>query len=135
MRLRQDLLEGALGYRAVDWDRAQLDLFAGFRLNYVYSRLDLSATRLRFSQLRALLPALRGRPASDTETWADPIIGGRLKLRLARPPFGLLPGGRRRPGFRVGFHPAGQHRPGTPVGASVIPGRRVAAPADRLPVA
>jgi hypothetical protein len=85
LHLSEGLLEGNVGYRLVDCDRAQLDLLAGFRLNYIYSRLDLSAAKPQFPRIRQLLPFIRDRSVADTETRADPIFGGRLRLRLVRP--------------------------------------------------
>jgi hypothetical protein len=59
-------------YRAVAGDGFSLDVFAGARIWYVDTEIDLGAGRL---------PA---RGAEDDDLWADPVVGLRGNARLGR---------------------------------------------------
>ena len=59
-------------YRAVAGDGLSLDAFAGARIWYVDTEIDLGA---------GLLPA---RGAEDDELWADPVVGLRWNKQLGR---------------------------------------------------
>ena len=59
-------------YQAVAGDGFSLDVFAGARIWYVDTRIDLGA---------GLLPA---RGVQDDEVWADPVVGLRGNARLGR---------------------------------------------------
>lgn len=73
-------------YRLVDTPEASLDAFAGFRLYWLKNELEFNPPGL-----------LGGTTASQTETWADPIVG--LKGRYSFSPqfyltaWGLVGGG------------------------------------------
>lgn len=58
-------------YRALEAERGVLDLFAGLRVWSVDTELDFEPG------------LLAGRSADDDESWADPILGARGRVRLA----------------------------------------------------
>ena len=64
------LLSGYAGYRVFEGDQVAVDLMAGFRVNSV--NLDLS-----------LAPGLlAGQRFGMSETWVDPLIGGRARFDI-----------------------------------------------------
>ena len=65
------LLSGYAGYRVFENDQVALDLLAGFRVNSV--DLDVS-----------LAPGLlQGQRFGASETWVDPLIGGRARFDIS----------------------------------------------------
>jgi len=62
-------------YRVVDEERLAVDLFAGARVWYIDTELDLNPG------------ILAGRTVDDDEAWADPVIGARGSLQVLGPLF------------------------------------------------
>jgi hypothetical protein len=85
LHLKSGLVEGFVGYRLINCEKAALSLFAGAR--YTYQGINLRV----FNNGDPLLPILRrllgipnGLEASGSTDWVDPVIGARGKVRIWR---------------------------------------------------
>jgi len=83
LHLKSGLLEGFVGYRLINCDKAALSLFAGAR--YTYQGINLRVFNNgdpRLPILRRLLGIPNGLEASGSTDWVDPVIGARGKVKL-----------------------------------------------------
>jgi opacity protein-like surface antigen len=83
VHIQSGLLEGFVGYRLINCEKAALSLFAGAR--YTYMGLDLSIFDngdARLPILRELLGLGKKLDASGSIDWVDPVIGGRGKVKI-----------------------------------------------------
>jgi hypothetical protein len=83
LHLKSGLLEGFVGYRLINCDKAALSLFAGAR--YTYQGINLRVFNNgdpRLPILRRLLGIPNGLEASGSTDWVDPVIGARGKVKI-----------------------------------------------------
>jgi hypothetical protein len=83
LHLKSGLLEGFVGYRLINCDKAALSLFAGAR--YTYQGINLRVFNNgdpRLPILRRLLGIPNGLEASGSTDWVDPVIGARGKVKV-----------------------------------------------------
>jgi hypothetical protein len=83
VHLKYGLVEGFLGYRLINCDKAALSFFAGAR--YTYQELNLSIFDngdARLARLRELLGLRKKLDASGSIDWVDPVIGARGRVRI-----------------------------------------------------
>jgi hypothetical protein len=83
VHIQSGLLEGFVGYRLINCEKAALSLFAGAR--YTYMGLDLSIFDngdARLPILRELLGLGKKLDASGSIDWVDPVIGARGKVKI-----------------------------------------------------
>jgi opacity protein-like surface antigen len=83
VHIKNGLLQGFVGYRLINCDKAFLSLFAGARYTYLGGDLSIFDNGdARLVRLRELL-GIRGRlDFSDSIDWVDPVIGVRGKVRI-----------------------------------------------------
>jgi opacity protein-like surface antigen len=83
LHLKSGLLEGFVGYRVINCEKAALSLFAGAR--YTYQGIDLSIFDngdARLPILRQLLGLGKKLNAEGSIDWVDPVIGARGKVKI-----------------------------------------------------
>jgi opacity protein-like surface antigen len=83
LHLKSGLLEGFVGYRVINCEKAALSLFAGAR--YTYQGIDLSIFDngdARLPILRQLLGLGKKLDAEGSTDWVDPVIGARGKVKI-----------------------------------------------------
>ena len=83
LHLKSGLVEGFVGYRLINCDKAALSLFAGAR--YTYQGINLRVFNNgdpRLPILRRLLGIPNGLEASGSTDWVDPVIGARGKVKI-----------------------------------------------------
>jgi hypothetical protein len=77
------LVEGFLGYRLINCDKAFLSLFAGARYNYEGVNLSIFDNgNAQIPILRELLGLPKKLDAEGSIDWVDPVIGARGKVRI-----------------------------------------------------
>jgi hypothetical protein len=76
-------VEGFVGYRVIDCEKASLSLYAGVRYNYYSGDLQIANNQdPRFPILRRLLGIPDSRQVSGSTDWVDPVVGlgGRVRI-------------------------------------------------------
>lgn len=86
LHLKSAILEGFVGYRLMNCDKASVTLFAGARYTYMESNLSIFDNGdARLDRLRQLLGLRRKLDFSGSTGWVDPVIGARGKVKLWKP--------------------------------------------------
>jgi hypothetical protein len=83
LHLKSGLVEGFVGYRVINCEKAALSLFAGAR--YTYQGINLSIFDngdARLPLLRQLLGLGKKLDAEGSIDWVDPVIGARGKVKI-----------------------------------------------------
>jgi hypothetical protein len=76
-------IEGFIGYRLINCDKASLSVFAGARYNYEHVNISiLDNGDARLPLLRELAGLPRNLEASGSIDWVDPVLGARGKVKL-----------------------------------------------------
>jgi hypothetical protein len=79
-------VEGFVGYRLIDCEKASLSLYAGARYNYYSGDLQIANNRdPRFPILRRLLGIPNSRQVSGSTDWVDPVVGLGGRVRIWKP--------------------------------------------------
>lgn len=76
--MKAGMLEAYLGYRVVDGDTVDWDLFAGLRYNYSKLTITLDGTERRSPRTDEELALTRDRAGSAEHEWVDPLVATRL---------------------------------------------------------
>ena len=85
LHLKSAFVEGFVGYRLINCDKATLSLFAGARYNYMEGNLSIFDNGdARLARLRQLLGIRNKLDFSGSIDWVDPVIGARGKVRIWR---------------------------------------------------
>jgi opacity protein-like surface antigen len=83
LHLKSGLLEGFVGYRLINCEKAALSLFAGARYTYQGASLRIfNNGDPRLPILRRLLGIPNGLEASGSTGWVDPVVGARGRVKL-----------------------------------------------------
>jgi opacity protein-like surface antigen len=83
VHIQNGLLQGFLGYRLINCDKAMLSLFAGARYSYLGGNLSIFDNGdARLVRLRELLGIRKRLDFSDSTGWVDPVIGMRGKVNI-----------------------------------------------------
>jgi hypothetical protein len=83
LHLKSGLVEGFVGYRLINCDKAALSLFAGARYTYQGIRLNIFDNGdPRLPILRRLVGIPNSLEASGSIDWVDPVIGARGKVKI-----------------------------------------------------
>jgi opacity protein-like surface antigen len=83
VHIKNGLLQGFLGYRLINCDKAMLSLFAGARYTYLEGDLSIFDNGdARLVRLRQLLGIRKRLDFSDSTGWVDPVIGMRGRVKL-----------------------------------------------------
>jgi opacity protein-like surface antigen len=83
VHIRNGLVEGFLGYRLINCDKAVLSLFAGARYTYLGADLSIFDNGdARLLRLRELLGIRNRLDFSGSTVWVDPVIGMRGKVKI-----------------------------------------------------
>jgi opacity protein-like surface antigen len=83
VHIKNGLVQGFLGYRLINCDKAVLSLFAGARYTYLEGNLSIFDNGdARLVRLRELLGIRKRLDFSDSTGWVDPVIGMRGKVNL-----------------------------------------------------
>jgi hypothetical protein len=83
LHLKSGLLEGFVGYRLINCDKASLSLFAGARYSYMEGDLSIFDNGdARLVILRQLLGIPKKLDFSGSTDWVDPVIGARGRVKL-----------------------------------------------------
>jgi len=83
VHIKSAFAEGAIGYRLINCDNANLTLFAGARWTYLQGDLSIFDNGdARLARLRELLGIRNRLDFSDSTGWVDPVIGARGKVRI-----------------------------------------------------
>jgi hypothetical protein len=79
-------VEGFVGYRLIDCEKASLSVYAGARYNYYSGDLQIANNRdPRFPILRRLLGIPNSRQVSGSTDWVDPVVGLGGRVRIWKP--------------------------------------------------
>jgi hypothetical protein len=83
LHLKSGLVEGFVGYRLINCDKAALSLFAGARYTYQGIRLNIFDNGdPRLPILRRLVGIPNSLEASGSIEWVDPVIGARGRVKV-----------------------------------------------------
>ncbi len=83
VHIKNGLLQGFLGYRLINCDKAMLSFFAGARYTYLGGDLSIFDNGdARLVRLRELLGIRKRLDFSDSTGWVDPVIGMRGKVKI-----------------------------------------------------
>lgn len=83
VHIKTGLVEGFIGYRVINCDKASLSVFAGARYNYENVNISIFDNGdARFPLLRELAGLPRNLQASGSIDWVDPVLGARGKVKL-----------------------------------------------------
>ena len=83
VHIKNGLLQGFLGYRLINCDKAILSLFAGARYTYLGGDLSIFDNGdARLVRLRELLGIQKRLDLSDSTGWVDPVIGMRGRVKV-----------------------------------------------------
>jgi hypothetical protein len=83
LHLKSGLLEGFVGYRLINCEKAALSLFAGARYTYQGIRLNIFDNGdSRLTLLRRLLGIPKSLEDSGSTDWVDPVIGARGRVKV-----------------------------------------------------
>jgi hypothetical protein len=79
-------VEGFVGYRLIDCEKASLSLYAGIRYNYYSGDFQIANNQdPRFPILRRLLGIPNSRQVSGSADWVDPVVGIGGRVRIWKP--------------------------------------------------
>ena len=83
VHIKTALVEGFLGYRLINCDKAYLSIFAGARYNYENVNIGiLDNGDARLPLLRELAGLPKRLTASGSIDWVDPVLGAHGKVKL-----------------------------------------------------
>ena len=83
VHIKNGLLQGFLGYRLINCDKAMFSFFAGARYTYLGGDLSIFDNGdARLVRLRELLGIRKRLDFSDSTGWVDPVIGMRGRVKL-----------------------------------------------------
>jgi hypothetical protein len=79
-------VEGFVGYRLINCEKASLSLYAGARYNYYSADFQIANNNdPRFPILRRLLGIPDSRQVSGSTDWVDPVVGLGGRVRIWKP--------------------------------------------------
>lgn len=83
VHIKTALVEGFIGYRLINCDKASLSVFVGARYNYENVNISIFDNGdARLPLLRELAGLPRNLQASGSIDWVDPVLGARGKVKL-----------------------------------------------------
>jgi hypothetical protein len=83
VHIKSGLVQGFLGYRLINCDKAMLSFFAGARYTYLGGNISIFDNGdARLVRLRELLGIRNRLNLSDSTGWVDPVIGMRGKVKI-----------------------------------------------------
>ena len=84
--LKYAFVEGFLGYRLIDCQKASLSLYTGVRYNYYSGDFQIENNRdPRFPRLRERLGIPNSRQVSASIGWVDPVVGLGGRVHIWKP--------------------------------------------------